>query len=257
MPADDGSVYARVSGPGIGPCPRDGDCTAQLEVAAVPRALKPELEALRNRLQAAEHALDWAQCAVYLLDARAAILFANRPARRLLAAGDGLRRSGAALAACVNGDAAVLRAAIARAADAASRASFTSDPITLRIRRGAGSLPLIARVIAAPPARSPAAAAGPSVALFVVDPGARSSVAVRLLREAFDLTEREVSVALAMLRLGSLSAAAIELGIAQTTARSHLQHVFDKTGARNQVALTQLLLAVAALPASSDASSGC
>ena len=64
-------------------------------------------------------------------------------------------------------------------------------------------------------------------------------------------------VAAELLKLGSLPAAAGELGIALSTARSHLQHVFDKTGARNQVALAQMLASLGALPdagASSDRS---
>ena len=70
-----------------------------------------------------------------------------------------------------------------------------------------------------------------------------------MLREALGLTGREIDVARATLRLGSVPSAAAELGVALSTARTHLQHVFDKTGTRHQAALAQLLAALGALPA--------
>jgi DNA-binding CsgD family transcriptional regulator len=86
------------------------------------------------------------------------------------------------------------------------------------------------------------------VLLFVADPTVQPSVAADLLHDAFGLTRREIAVALAMLRLGGLAAAAVEMKVALTTARSHLQHVFDKTGARSQLALAQMLIVLGALP---------
>lgn len=86
------------------------------------------------------------------------------------------------------------------------------------------------------------------VLLFVADPAERSSVAAELLHEVFGLTKREADVALAVLRHGALRAAAMDLKVELTTARSHLKHVFDKTGTRNQLALMQVLVALGALP---------
>jgi DNA-binding CsgD family transcriptional regulator len=209
-----------------------------------PEALMYQLDRLRARLRAAEAALDHVRSAVFVLDAAAVVLFANRPARALLADGGGLRLLGRRLCAAVNGDSAHLSSLIA----AALGSSQAARVHTLPIRRGAGRLPLLA--VALPAARESSGVR--EVLLFVADPAAQRCAAAELLREALHLTDREVCVALATVRLGSVPAAAAELGIALTTARSHLQHVFDKTGARNQVALAQMLAALGALPDARD-----
>ena len=222
------------SGP---PAPRrDGDD---------PAALMGQIERLRARLRAAETALDHVRSAVFVLDAGAMVQFANRPARALLDDADGLCLLGGKLCAVVNGDGARLRELIAAAALGSARASAQAGQVhAMPIRRRPDGLPLLTAAV-------PAAAGARlrEVLLFVADPAAQRCAAAELLRDALVLTDREASVALAAVRLGSLPAAAAELGIALTTARSHLQHVFDKTGTRNQVALAQLLAALGALPA--------
>jgi DNA-binding CsgD family transcriptional regulator len=202
---------------------------------------------LSRCVQAAEHALDWMRCAVFVLDSRSTIVFANRAAQRLLAAADGLRRHGASLVACVNGDAAALREAVARATEGRPARRGRTLPVTLRIRRGIDRLPLVATVVPAG-AREPGRGTASHVLLFVADPGTQNGVAPALLQQAFGLTDREIGVALATLRLNGLPAAARELRIAPSTARSHLQHVFEKTGTRNQVALAQMLGVLGELP---------
>jgi PAS domain-containing protein/DNA-binding CsgD family transcriptional regulator len=210
--------------------------------------LMQQLDTLRHRLQASEDALDRVRCAVFVLDAQAAIHFANRAARALLAAGDGLVSVGRALGARVNGDGVALRALIAQAAGCSGPRGARAQAASLRIHRGVDRLPLAAIAVPATPRQGPLGEATRHVLLFVADPAAQCGIARELLRDAFGLTEREVSVALATLRLGGLPAAAGELRIALTTARSHLQHVFDKTSTRNQVALAQMLASLGALP---------
>ncbi len=217
--------------------------------------LMRQLDTLHGRLLASEDALDCVRCAIFVLDAQAAIEYANRAARSLLAAGDGLVSSGRTLGARLNGDGAALRALVAGAAGGSGARGERAQAASLSIQRGVDRLPLAAIAVPATPRQGPLGEATRRVLLFVADPAAQCGIARELLREAFDLTEREISVALATLRLGSLPAAAGELSIALTTARSHLQHVFDKTGTRNQVALAQMLAALGALPdagASSD-----
>jgi DNA-binding CsgD family transcriptional regulator len=203
--------------------------------------------AVSERLQIAEHALDWMRCAVFVLDSRSAIVFANRAAQRLLAAADGLHRHGASLVACVNGDAAALREAVARATEGRPARGRQTPPVTLRIRRGIDRLPLVATAVPVPGEHESGRATAPHMLLFVADPGAHHGVAPDLLQQAFGLTDREIGVALATLRLNGLPAAARELGIAPSTARSHLQHVFEKTCTRNQAALAQMLSVLGAL----------
>lgn len=210
--------------------------------------LMRRIDTLQSRLDTREAALQQHHCAVFVLDGTAAIRYANAQAERLLAEGDGLFSAGHWLHARHSGDGAVLAAAIAAASDRGDVPNGRAASLT--VRRGAARLPLLAFVMPGSATRrlTDLPDQRGEVLLFVADPGARRDAAADLLREAFVLTERELAVALATVRLGGLQAAAVELGIAPTTARSHLQHVFDKTGVRHQVALAQLLDACGTLP---------
>jgi DNA-binding CsgD family transcriptional regulator len=208
--------------------------------------LMVELDTLRSRLQTTEDALDRVRCAVFVVDAQATILYANRAARRLLAEADGLTCRGRQLAAAHPAGRMRLAELIARAAGGGRR--DLAAPGSLCLNRGPQRPPLAVVAVPGTPQRSPLAGAARQVLLFAADPAARNGVAAELLRESFRLTDREIAVALATVRLASLPAAAAELRIAPATARSHLQRVFDKTGTRNQVALAQLIAALGTLP---------
>jgi DNA-binding CsgD family transcriptional regulator len=64
----------------------------------------------------------------------------------------------------------------------------------------------------------------------------------RYLRRRFGLTHAEARVALSSLNAKSRRAMAVDLGIAETTVRSHLNRIFDKTGVKRQTELIQLLM---------------
>ncbi len=57
----------------------------------------------------------------------------------------------------------------------------------------------------------------------------------------YDLTPGESRVVQALLSGGPLGSVAKTLGITEATVKTHLQHVFDKTGTRRQVDLIQLM----------------
>lgn len=216
------------------------DAAAWLKDAAMNRT-----GALGARLLAAEAALDCLHPAVFVLGADATVQYCNLSAQRLLASGDGLARSGERLTACINGDAARLREMIRATVSVRSAGRREGDVRTMPIRRGPGRPPLIATAVLL--AGAPTFVSD-RLLLFVADPAASCVASADVLRDGLGLTEQEIRVALCTLRLGSLPEAAATLGIALTTARSHLQHVFDKTGTRSQVALSQMLAALGALP---------
>ncbi|MBV9078260.1 MAG: helix-turn-helix transcriptional regulator, partial [Methylobacteriaceae bacterium] len=58
----------------------------------------------------------------------------------------------------------------------------------------------------------------------------------------FSLTGAEAAVALDLLSGEGLKASARRLGISLETARTHLRHIFAKTGARRQAELVRLIL---------------
>jgi DNA-binding CsgD family transcriptional regulator len=62
------------------------------------------------------------------------------------------------------------------------------------------------------------------------------------LRSRFGLTCAEANLAIEITRGDGRKAAAARLGIAVTTARTHLTHIFEKTGVRRQAELVRLVL---------------
>jgi DNA-binding CsgD family transcriptional regulator len=86
----------------------------------------------------------------------------------------------------------------------------------------------------------------PRVVVLVKDPSEAGSANAELLIDLFGLTRRESEVALAIVAGHGLRAAAQQLGIAVTTARTHLQHVFEKTHTQRQSELTSLVLQIMA-----------
>ena len=205
------------------------------------------LDTLRSQLETTEAALEHYRCAVFVLNGAAMIRYSNARARRLLAEGDGLVSLGCRLTARHQDDGTVLAYRIATAANLSHGGRQAT---AIPIRRGIARLPLLAMVFPGSEQRCILDLPGSpnDVLLFVADPSERGSAAADLLRDAFALTDREISVALATARLGGVPAVAAELGISPTTVRTHLQHVFDKTGLRSQMALISLLGSCGVLP---------
>jgi DNA-binding CsgD family transcriptional regulator len=82
----------------------------------------------------------------------------------------------------------------------------------------------------------------PRAILFVTDPEETAVVRRESLRQDFGLTPAEAGFTREVLKADGLQAAADRLGISLTTARTHLAHVFDKTGTRRQAELVRLIL---------------
>lgn len=78
--------------------------------------------------------------------------------------------------------------------------------------------------------------------ILISDSKLDSTVMERRLRQRFGLTKAEVQVALALLEGGGRSAVAERLYISDTTVRTHLMHIFEKTGVHRQAELVRLLM---------------
>jgi DNA-binding CsgD family transcriptional regulator len=63
-----------------------------------------------------------------------------------------------------------------------------------------------------------------------------------ILRSRFGLTDAESGVAAEILKGDGRLAAARRLGISDTTAKTHLSNIFEKTGTRRQAELVRLML---------------
>jgi len=86
---------------------------------------------------------------------------------------------------------------------------------------------------------------GDSVAILFLQSIGTSRPLAAALRQLFTLTPTEAALACAFYRYGDLAQAALECGIALSTAQTRIKVVYDKTGERGQPALMRLLAAVA------------
>lgn len=191
---------------------------------------------LRYRLrleQAKAHRLS--QCldemgfAIYLVDANAKVLATNKAGDEILRTGEGIK--------CCNGrlvcEGSPLRRAIHSAAQPAlSQHAVASDFTVLRSNRH----PLEVHVIPLPTIEVPGA-----VAVLVIDTGDKAPD-IDGFSSAHSLTRAERQVLGHIVRGEGLVGAARKLGIAEATARTHLQHVFAKTHAKTQVDIVRMVM---------------
>ena len=89
-----------------------------------------------------------------------------------------------------------------------------------------------------------------AAALFLSDPERQAVASAEHLRALYKLSPTEARVAWLVTRSGSIGRAAKSLGLAPETVRTHLKHIYAKTGVNRQSALAHLLAtaAVARMP---------
>src|SRR4029453_15066056 len=73
------------------------------------------------------------------------------------------------------------------------------------------------------------------------DPGRQAPIPISWMMDAYCLTRTEAQVAIAIASGASVAEIALRLRISLNTVRTHLRHVFDKTGARRQTHLCRLV----------------
>lgn len=183
-----------------------------------------------------------------LLDRRGRVVFANAAAESLLRARDGLATTDDGslnLTTMLPGEASRLRRAVAQALAVAGGEDVGLDG-ALRLSRPSGQSAFLMLLVPVPP---PALgfwswSVGARVIVLVVDPAADLAAGVETLRAMFGLTAAEARVAQLVGSGQSAPVAAANLGIATTTAKTHLQRCFDKAGVRSQPQLARLLSAI-------------
>src|SRR4029079_15505767 len=80
-----------------------------------------------------------------------------------------------------------------------------------------------------------------AVALFVRQAALMPAQASQIIRETFKLTPTELRVLLAIVEVGGIPEIAAPFGVAETTVRTHVNHLFQKTGATRQADLVKLV----------------
>ncbi|WP_455231453.1 helix-turn-helix transcriptional regulator [Geopseudomonas aromaticivorans] len=172
-----------------------------------------------------------------LLDEAGGICRINRAAEAILAEGDSLQLHNGMLEAVAPRDDRRLWRLIKQAA-AGRNGSGLVEAIALDRGGQPGGLSVLVRSIPLAAEAGRAAA----VELILRDSNRPAQPSEPLLRQLYQLTPAEASLAVLLGEGLTLEESATRLGISRNTARSHLRAVFAKTGVKRQTALVQLLL---------------
>jgi DNA-binding CsgD family transcriptional regulator len=78
-------------------------------------------------------------------------------------------------------------------------------------------------------------------AVFVQKAGKDASAALSALAEQYGLTPAEQRVLAVLMEFGGVTDVANTLGLSPATVRTHLRHIFEKTGVRRQADLVKLM----------------
>ena len=183
-------------------------------------------------------ALEGLSAAIFFVDAEGRVLHANAAGKAMIAAGQPFR-SGEQLAAIDVKANPELQEALARTAvgDSAIGAQGIALPLNGGGERHvAHILPLTAGARRQTGVSHPATAA-----VFVHKEALRRPSAPEIIAKAYHLTPTELRVLLAIVEVGGVPDVAAALGIGKTTVKTHLDRLYEKTGARRQADLVKIV----------------
>jgi len=227
------------------PHPRYGDAEVRLLRLLAPHVCKSvtisDALSLRTiKSEALEATLNALSSAVYLADRHGRIVFMNDAAERLANAGSSLRIENNYLVPIDRTAAKTLSNAIAGAiADEAS-------PLTIALPGPEGD-GLVASILSLTRGerRNVCGAFVATVAIFVQDPAAIPMLPGEAFAKLYGLSGSELRVLVAMAPGLSVREAAEILGTSETTAKTHLQHIYAKTSTSKQTELMHLFMSSA------------
>ncbi len=185
-------------------------------------------------------AFDGLTTSMFLVGADGRLIHSNAAGAALLAERDILTTVASRLAACDPRTTGTLREAFAASerGDEALGARGIAVPMTSKRdeRYIAHVLPLTSG------ARSRAGIVYTAVAaLFVRKAELAASATSQVIGEAFKLTPTELRVLMAIIDVGGIPEVATAFGVADTTVRTHVNRLFEKTGATRQADLVKLV----------------
>jgi DNA-binding CsgD family transcriptional regulator len=197
------------------------------------------LQGINLQRDDALEALDQLGRAVLVVDEKARVIWMNRAGGILLAEGDGLTGGGeAGLEAATRDQTTCLKRLIAAATRSAGEPSVAGF---VALSRPSGGRPLMTLVT--PTKRdsiSPLLQPAPRALIMVAVAGSASGVSPEALQDLFGFTPAEARIAQLVGQGIGLKAAAGTIGIAPSTAKTHLIRIFAKTGTSRQAELVQL-----------------
>ena len=183
--------------------------------------------------------LDGLATSVILVDGVGRIMHANAAGRDLLTHGTVLRLLNGKLTAIDSRADQALQEIFANAnsGDAAMRGTGIAVPLTQSADRYvAHVLPLTAGA-----RRNAGVAYSAVAAIFVHKAALELPHPVEAIAETFKLTPMEIRVLMMIVEVGGVPEIAPVLGVSETTVKTHLRHIFIKTGANRQAELVKLV----------------
>jgi DNA-binding CsgD family transcriptional regulator/PAS domain-containing protein len=189
-----------------------------------------------------EATLDSLVVAVILVDMNGRILHANANAQRMFGAGGPVLSTRGELNTHQPGATAALKTAIARAAANESELGHGGIGVPIRARDDGPQAHSIAHVL---PLKSGALRSGlglgAAAAVFVTPPGEHTPPPFEALAALYDLTPTEARVMIEIASGKNRADTAATLGIADSTVKTHLARVFEKTRTSDQAELARLV----------------
>jgi len=183
-------------------------------------------------------AFDGLAAGMFLVDAEGLLIHANAAGRSMLERGDVLAARGNRLAAPTRTATEELATLFSAAAegDAALGTSRISASIEDR-----GGERYVAHVLPLTGGRRSGAHAAAVAALFLHKATLEVTEPPEAMARAYGLTLTELRVMMAIVHVGGVPETAEALGVAETTVKTHLTHVFAKTGVNRQADLVKLV----------------
>lgn len=215
----------------------------QLVVPHVRRAVRTGRVIDLTQAEAATYAdiLDGLSPAIFLVDSDGLIVHGNAASRSLLVKGELLRANNGRLSASdTQVDQALHNALVAAGTSSDEEISGKSTAISLRAKTGeryiANVLPLTAGE-----RRKTGPASTAVAALFVRKAELETAPPSEIIKKTYKLTPTELRVLLAIVNVGGVRQVAGNLGVADTTIKTHLGRLFEKTGVSRQADLVKLV----------------
>jgi DNA-binding CsgD family transcriptional regulator len=176
-------------------------------------------------------------CAVVLINERGTILHANHSAEHLLCEGGPIRSVQGILHATAPSAASELRAALALAAK--HEAGIGKTGLAIRLTEP-DMPPIFAHVLPLTGSNFRTRLQPSAVAAVFIGAPPDEQDGADTVATAFGLTPAETRVLASLFAGRTLAETAATLGIAATTAKTHLEHIFLKTGVTRQAELMRL-----------------
>jgi len=218
---------------------------------ALMQALMPHMQRafqLHNRIQnlesrgaCAAQALDSLPTGVIFLDGKGGIVLVNRTAQAILRRTGGLKLTSHGVEAGFAQENAKLKTMV-QGALATGNGRIAHSGGVMAVSKPGSSRPLYLLVAPLRLKSVQLDKAAPVAAIFITDPELEPRMNARHFEELYGLTPAEAKLAKALAAGQSLSEAAEELSVGQSTLRSHLKSIFVKTQTKRQSELVRLLM---------------